>query len=110
MLAAASITPLRMGLIVLDAFRQLNELVFDGTLPRVPVYRADLTQYTAWGAFWPDSRSIQIERTLTTKQARIALLHEMVHLEQSIKGQAVHHNNYFRRRAKECLSLTGWHI
>ena len=91
-------------------FNHFNKLVFDDMLPKVPLSRADLRQHAAWGAFWPNSRCIQIEETLTEDQVPAVLLHEMVHLEQSIRGQAVHHNAFFRRRTQECLSLTGLSI
>ena len=95
-------------------FKEFNDIVFEGTLPKVPIKFTNT--YRQLGQFyWGPTRGIGIKISLfydrTEEQYRNCLLHEMCHLFCYKQGWVnEHHGHRWQLVAQKAANLTGLNI
>ena len=88
-----------------------NNLLFNGKLTKVPIITRELVEGDkAEGMYWPHDNHIEVDWSLEQREARCALLHEMVHQWQHESGLPVDHGPAFENWKATCFARTGLHI
>ena len=86
---------------------RFNTLVFDGKLSRAVIVIEPLGDKFAGFCATGAPCTISIDSELTRQQARIIMLHEMVHQWQSESGLPMDHGRSFSQWRTQCKLLTG---